>query len=124
MDKDYDNKSNISDNPKYDNSDLFEDNNNAAADDDIDETADRDSGYNTNKNCDAELDKFREAIWKYKALCYKDICLWIVQNPKREERDLFAIKVLLKRIIFPATLSAPGHTPTTSATNFQLAVNM
>jgi hypothetical protein len=27
------------------------------------------------QDCDAKLDKFREVIWKYKALCYKDICL-------------------------------------------------
>jgi hypothetical protein len=49
------------------------------------------------QNCDfAELDEFGEAIWKYKALCYKDICFWIVQNPKRGERDLLAIEVHLR----------------------------
>jgi hypothetical protein len=48
------------------------------------------------QDCDAKLNKFREAIQKYKALCYKDICLWIVQNPKWEKRDLLAIKVHLR----------------------------
>ena len=44
----------------------------------------------------AELDEFGEAIWKYKVLCYEDICLWIVQNPKSRGRDLFAIEVSLR----------------------------
>ena len=47
--------------------------------------------------CDAaELDEFGEARRKYKALCYEDICLWIVQNPKRGERDLLAMEVSLQ----------------------------
>ena len=47
--------------------------------------------------CDAaKLNKFREVIRKYKALCYKDICFWIVQNPKQGERDLLAIEVYLR----------------------------
>ena len=47
--------------------------------------------------CDAaELDEFREAVRKYKALCYEDICLWIVQNPKRGEKDLLAMEVSLR----------------------------
>jgi hypothetical protein len=54
----------------------------------------------------AEVDEFREAVQqncndgeavrKYKALCYEDICLWIVQNPKRGERDLLAMEVHLR----------------------------
>lgn len=36
----------------------------------------------------------KRRMWK--ALCYKDICLWIVQNPKRGERDLLAMEVCLK----------------------------
>jgi hypothetical protein len=31
-----------------------------------------------------------------KALCYEDICLWIVQNPKCGERDLLAMEVCLR----------------------------
>ncbi|PVH68553.1 hypothetical protein DL98DRAFT_440967, partial [Cadophora sp. DSE1049] len=31
-----------------------------------------------------------------KALCYKDICLWIVQNPKRGKKDLLVIEVHLQ----------------------------
>ena len=69
---------------------------------DADECADHDSGYNSDEtdtpmiegssqfcaiaangsgepvrqDCDAvELDEFREAIWKYKAFCYEDVCL-------------------------------------------------
>jgi hypothetical protein len=41
-------------------------------------------GEPVQQNCDAaELDEFGEAIRKYKAPCYEDICLWIVRNPKR-----------------------------------------
>ena len=49
------------------------------------------------KNCDAaELDEFGEPIRRYKALCYEDICLWIVRNPKRGGRDLLAMEVYLR----------------------------
>jgi hypothetical protein len=106
-DGDYDDESDIGDDPEYDDDDLSEDDDAAADEEDIDETADRDSGYNTDEmevtmtepvqqNCDAELDELGEAIRKYKALCYEDICLWIVQNPKRGERDLFAMEVHLR----------------------------
>jgi hypothetical protein len=54
-------------------------------------------GEPVQQNCDAaELDEFGEAIRKYKALSYEDICLWIVQNPKRGERDLLAMEVYLR----------------------------
>jgi Protein of unknown function (DUF3435) len=33
---------------------------------------------------------------RYKALCYEDIRLWIVQNPTPGERDLLAMEVILK----------------------------
>jgi hypothetical protein len=108
------------DGPEYDDGDLFGDDDDAT-DEDTDETTDRDSGYNTDEVtmtedtdicytteidkfgrpeqqiCDAaELDEFGEAIRKYKALCYEDICFWIVQNPKRGESDLLAIEVHLR----------------------------
>ncbi len=51
------------------------------------------------QDCDAELDKFGEAIRKYKALCYEDIYLWIVQNPKQGERDFLAMEVHLRHHI-------------------------
>ena len=38
---------------------------------------------------------FEEERRKWKALCYEDICLWIVQNPKPGERDLLAMEVAL-----------------------------
>ncbi len=119
-DGDYDDESDIGDDPEYDDSDLEDDDN--ATNEDTDETADHDSGYNTDEmevtmtenmetcyntkinefkepvqqDCDAELDKFGEAIWKYKALCYEHICLQIVQNPKQGERDLLAMEVHLQ----------------------------
>lgn len=55
------------------------------------------SGQPAEQNCDAtELDEFGEARRKYKALCYEDIRIWIVQNPKRGERDLLAMEVSLR----------------------------
>jgi hypothetical protein len=41
-------------------------------------------------------DEFGEAIRQYKALCYEDICVWIVQNPRPGGRDLLAMEVLLR----------------------------
>jgi hypothetical protein len=94
-----------------------------AADEETDENGSRDSGYSSDgtdvtitedtanyyttevnetgesvrPKCDAaELDEHGEAIRKYKALCYEDICLWIVQDPKRRERDLLAMEVHLR----------------------------
>jgi hypothetical protein len=56
-----------------------------------------DSGQPVEQNYDAtELDEFGEAKRKYKALCYEDIRIWIVQNPKRGERDLLAMEVSLR----------------------------
>jgi hypothetical protein len=43
-----------------------------------------------------ELDEFREARRKYKALYYEDICLWIIKNLKEGERDLLVIEVHLR----------------------------
>jgi hypothetical protein len=120
--KDYDNKSDASDSPKFDVDDFFDSNDEA-----VDEGINKDTSYNSSygteetdvtmtedaNNCytakadeseepaqqaydAAKLDEFREAIRKYKALCYEDICLWIVQNSKQGERDLLAIKVSLR----------------------------
>jgi hypothetical protein len=111
----YDDDSDAGGGPEYDDDLLF--------DEGTDESADRDSGYSSDgtdvtmtedtddcypvevdgarwpvrQNCDAaELNKFGEAIRKCKALCYEDICLWIVQNPKKGERDLLAMEVYLR----------------------------
>ncbi len=43
-----------------------------------------------NSSGTAEFDQYGEPIRKYKALCYEDICVWIVQNPRPGGRDLFA----------------------------------
>jgi hypothetical protein len=43
-----------------------------------------------------ELDEFGEPVREYKALCYEDICLWVVKNPKRGDRDLLAMEVNLR----------------------------
>ncbi|KAH8800214.1 hypothetical protein F5884DRAFT_838162 [Xylogone sp. PMI_703] len=40
----------------------------------------------------AKLDEYGEAIRQWKALCYEDICLWIVKNPKKGERDILAME--------------------------------
>jgi hypothetical protein len=96
---------------------------NGAADKDIDEYSGSNSGYNSDRtdviitedtdkcytteidesreplqqNSDAaEPGEFEKAKQKYKALCYKNICIWIVQNPKRGRRDLLAMEVYLQ----------------------------
>jgi hypothetical protein len=93
------------------------------SDEGTDESAGRDSGYSSDgtdvvmtqdtddcypvevdgagrpvrQNSDAgELTESGEAIRKCKALCYEDICLWIVKNPKKGERDLLAMEVHLR----------------------------
>jgi hypothetical protein len=43
-----------------------------------------------------ELDEFGETKRKYKALYFEDIRIWIVPNPKRGQRDLLAMEVLLR----------------------------
>ena len=118
----YDDDSDAGDGPEYDDDCLFDDDDNAA-DEETDENGCPDSGYSSDgtnvtmtedtanyytaevdevreplrPNCDAaELDEHREAIRKYKALCYEDICLWIVRNPKRGERDLLVMEVHLR----------------------------
>ena len=54
-------------------------------------------GKPSRQECDAaDLDVFGEAIRKYKALCYEDICLWVVQNPRKGERDVLAMEVHLR----------------------------
>jgi hypothetical protein len=119
-DEDYDDESDAGDGPECDDDGLFSF---SFGDDDTDGNADQDSGYNTDgtvvtmtedtddcytaevdelgepvrQACDAaELDESGEATREYKALCYEDICLWIVQNPKRGERDLLAMEVSLR----------------------------
>ena len=48
-------------------------------------------------NCNMnEINKFKKAIQKYKALCYKNICLWIIKNLKDKEQDVLAMKVHLQ----------------------------
>jgi hypothetical protein len=36
-----------------------------------------------------------ELMRSYKAICYEDVRLWIVQNPKQGERDLLAMEITL-----------------------------
>lgn len=65
-------------------------------DDSIDTGGD-DPRRSTEQDCDAaEVDEFGEARRKYKALCYEDIRIWIVQNPKQGEQDLLAMEVSLR----------------------------
>jgi len=42
-----------------------------------------------------DLGNFSELVRLYKAICYEDVRLWIVQNPKQGERDLLAMEVTL-----------------------------
>jgi hypothetical protein len=128
-DIEYDDDSDADDRPDYvDDIDYDEDegdtvNNSDLSDQDADESADHDNGYNSNEtdipvakgcdrccavgvdesgkpvrqNCDtAELDGYRKEIRQYKALCYEDICSWIIRNPEKGERDILAIEVHLR----------------------------
>ncbi len=45
---------------------------------------------------DTAANEFGEGKRMCKALCYEDICLWIVKNPKEGERDLLAMEVHLR----------------------------
>ena len=120
---DFDDDSAAEDGPRFeDDSDvdcLFD------SDDDVDEDTDyfdNDSGYGTEEtdvtmtedldDCyvteldefrgtesqsddDTATDEFGEGKRTCKALCYEDVCLWIVKNPKEGERDLLAMEVHL-----------------------------
>ena len=44
---------------------------------------------------DNGLSNFDELVRSYKAICYEDVRLWIVQNPKQGKRDLLAMEVAL-----------------------------
>ena len=55
------------------------------------------AGWAVQQDCSvAELDELEEATRKYKALCYEDICIWIVKNPKQGARDVLAMEVHLR----------------------------
>jgi hypothetical protein len=125
IEKDYADESDAGDGPEYDGDALFdydeEDSiDDVSPDEDMMQNAGTDSGYCTEDaadpmnedNCPAvgvddsgqpvepinatELDEFGELRRKYKALCYEDIRLWIVRNPKPGERDLLAMEVSLR----------------------------
>lgn len=44
----------------------------------------------------AALPEFGEKRRRCKALCYEDICLWILRNPERGGRDIRAMEVALR----------------------------
>jgi hypothetical protein len=55
------------------------------------------AGRSVGRNYDAtELDEFEEVIQKCKALYYKDICVWIVKNLRKGERDLLEMEIYLR----------------------------
>ncbi|KAG9232492.1 FluG domain-containing protein [Amylocarpus encephaloides] len=111
LEKDYYDESDAGDGPEYDGGELFDDNDQDlfidydSFDEDVN-MGGTDSGYCTEETDDpmieepnyddTELDEFGEAKRKYKALCYEDIRIWVVQNPKRGERDLLAMEVSLR----------------------------
>ena len=121
-DLDYDDDSDVGDGPEFDDI-LFDSDDDDNVDEDTDEDTGYDSGYGAEEtditmtedadnryaaepneseepeqqSCDAAgLDEFGEAIRTCKALCYEDICLWIVKNPKEGERDVLAMEVHLQ----------------------------
>lgn len=42
-----------------------------------------------------DIGDLSELMREYKAICYKDVQVWIVQNPTHGERDLVAIEITL-----------------------------
>jgi hypothetical protein len=44
----------------------------------------------------AELGELAEVSREYKALCYEDIILWVVRNPKKGERGVLVMEVYLR----------------------------
>lgn len=106
MDKDYDD---ARDTDSYGN-ELSDDNDDDDNDDDntTAEDLDKRTGHNDCYNSDnmdvtMPIDKdnchvtdIHEPLRKCKAICYEDICLWVVQNPKQGERDVFAMEVHLR----------------------------
>ena len=70
----------------------------------MDEPGDKDPVYEnpdlwTNPNDtdydDIDVDDTDNLIRAYKALCYKDVCLWVVQNPTSGGHDLLSIEITL-----------------------------
>lgn len=73
---------------------------------------DSDSGYNSDgtdaskkeDDCEpvhqtydaSEPETFGEATRAWKALCYKDLILWVVRNPQEGARDVLAMEVSLR----------------------------
>ncbi|KAF2181317.1 hypothetical protein K469DRAFT_729448 [Zopfia rhizophila CBS 207.26] len=45
---------------------------------------------------DTEVDEFGDPIRKHKVLCYEDITLWIVKDPKQGGRDILAMEVYFR----------------------------
>ena len=43
-----------------------------------------------------EVDRFGNLVRKHKVLCYEDITLWIVKDPKQGRRDVLAMEVLFR----------------------------
>ncbi|KAH8586626.1 hypothetical protein B0O99DRAFT_602324 [Bisporella sp. PMI_857] len=49
------------------------------------------------QNCNVDdFNEFKKTIRKCKALCYENICFWIVKNPKQKEQNLLAMEVYLR----------------------------
>lgn len=49
-----------------------------------------------NADYDDVTREFIKTKRRYKALCYEDVQLWIVQNPMPGKRDLVAMEITLK----------------------------
>ena len=48
------------------------------------------------KQSTQDPNELREPVREFNALCYEDICLWVVRNPRRGDRDLLAMEVNLR----------------------------
>lgn len=81
---------------------------------------------NTFQKSDAApvLGDIEEEIRKWKVLCYEDITLWIVQNPKPGGRDLLAMEVFLRHHKGADNKPKPYDLPPTLSNYIDTAANL
>ncbi|KFA52687.1 hypothetical protein S40293_10323 [Stachybotrys chartarum IBT 40293] len=63
----------------------------------VDETGSKDHAKTEeNPSFEKKTDQFGNTIRKHKALCYEDITLWVVRDPKQGGRDVLAMEIYLR----------------------------